>query len=550
MAIYHFSVQVISRSSGRSAVAAAAYRAGERLHDEQYGRTHDYSTKKVAERAIAAPDHAPAWAKNRELLWNAVEAAEKQKNAQLCREVNVALPRELTAAQQRELLSTFVSNQFVSRGMIADVAIHRDNPENPHAHIMLTMRPLNPDGTWGAKSRKEYVLDENGEKIKLKSGQYKSYKVPTTDWDKVETLETWRKEWANDVNRALERAGRAERIDHRSLEAQGSERLPSIHEGPHVRQMEQRGIQTDRGDLNRAVAEYNGLVVSLEAYRKEKDALTKQTAQKAPVEPVASSEKQVNVLIAKGKEIQGKVERADSDIRKIQERLRYYDEQQQRIADRNRLEKQIGELQQRGRGLLGLYNKNGKEIAELQRKIERLDERIQEHGRFAPSDREAADLQAQQKQLEQTKKELSGQFFAVRNKLKQLETGQEKTKTTQEKSDVTNDNKREGMTLRQAILKLKDHAAGIPTGYDERDLDKPLDKVKFSNRGGVEQLYYRLQDGTERSVLFQNVYMSNEQRSAVFDVIGAAANAVGRELQRQDPAAQRQMKKKRREMER
>lgn len=522
MAIYHFSAQVISRSQGRSAVAAAAYRAGERLEDERYGHTHDYTKKNVSERAIAAPENAPAWAKDRQQLWNAVEAAEKRKDAQLCREINVALPRELTAVQQRELLSTFVFTQFVSRGMIADVAIHRDNAENPHAHIMLTMREITPEG-FGKKVR---------------------------DWNDKELLETWRAEWANDANRALERAGHSDRIDHRSLEAQGSERLPTVHEGPHVRKMEQRGIQTDRGDLNRAVAEYNGLVVSLEAYRKEKDALVKETAEKAPVESVESREKQMAVLIAKGKEIKSKVERIDVDLHQIQERLRYYGEQQQRISERVRLEKQLNDMRQQGRSLFGLVNKNGKEIAELTRKIERLDERIQEHGRFVPSDQEAAQLQGQQQQLEQTKKELSGQFFAVRNKLKQLETGQEKTKITQEKSNVTNDNKREGMTLRQAILKLKDHATGIPTGYDERDLDKPLDKVKFSNRGGVEQLHYRLQDGTERSVLFQNVYMSNEQRSAVFDMIGAAANAMGRELTRHDPAAQRQMKKKRREMER
>lgn len=541
MAIYHFSAQVISRSSGRSVVAAAAYRAGERLVDERYGKTYDYTKKDVAERAIAAPDHAPSWVKNRELLWNAVEAAEKQKNAQLCREINIALPHELSAREQRELLSLYVSEQFVARGMIADVAIHRDNPENPHAHIMLTMRPLNPDGTWGAKSRKEYVLDENGEKIKLPSGQYKSYKVPTTDWDKVETLETWRAEWANYANRALERAGLAERIDHRSLEAQGSDRLPTVHEGVQVRQMERRGIQTDRGDLNRAVAEYNGLVVSLEAYRKEKDELVKEMAEKAPVEPVESREKQMSVLIAKAKEIKGKVEGIDTEIHGIKERLNYYAEQQQRISERTLLEKQLDELQQKGRSLFGLVNKNAKESAEIARKIERLGERIQEHRSFVPTDREAAELQAQQKQLEQTKKELSGQFYAVRNKVKQLEAEQEKS----------NDTARDGaLTLRQALSQLKDKTKGVPLHYLDTDLDKPLEKARFSNRDGVEKLHYRLQDGTERSVLFENVYMSATQRNAVFDMIGAATNAISRELKRNDPAAQRQMKKKRRDMER
>jgi hypothetical protein len=511
VAIYHFSVQVISRSQGRSAVAAAAYRAGERLKDERYGHTYDYTKKNVAERAIAAPENAPAWVKDRERLWNAVEAAEKRKDAQLCREINIALPRELTAWQQRKLVSAFVTEQFVKRGMIADVAIHRDNPENPHAHIMLTMREITPAG-FGKKVR---------------------------EWNDKELLETWRAEWANYANRALERAGYQERIDHRSLEAQGSDLLPTVHEGPHVRQMERRGIRTERGDLNRAVAEYNALVVSLEAYRKEKAALTKESAPAAVAEPTERNDKQIAVLTAKAQEIKREMERVDVELRRIQERLRYYAEQQQRIAERARLQKQIGELLQRGRGLLGLYNKNSKEMAELQRKMERLDERIQEHQRFTPTGQEAAQLQERQKQLEQTKKELSGQFFAVRNKVKQLETGQEKTSA-----------KSANMTLRQAIYALKDKATGIPTRYVEADLDKQLQAARFTNHGGVEQLHYRLQDGTERSVLFQNVYMSSAQRNAVFNMIGAAVNAMGRQLQRDDMARQRQMKKKRREMER
>lgn len=511
MAIYHFSVQVISRSQGRSAVAAAAYRAGERLQDERYGHTYDYTKKNVAEHAIAAPENAPAWVKDREQLWNAVEAAEKRKDAQLCREINIALPRELTALQQRELVSTFVAEQFVKRGMIADVAIHRDNPENPHAHIMLTMREITPAGF--------------GQKVR--------------EWNDKGLLEAWRAEWAHYANRTLERAGSQERIDHRSLEAQGSDLLPTVHEGPHVRQMERRGIRTDRGDLNRAVAEYNSLVVSLEAYRKEKDSLGKETAQKAPVAPVESTEKQIAVLIAKGKEIKGKIEHIDADLQQIREQLRYYGEQQQRINERARLEKQLSDIRQQGRGFFGLYNKNSKEIAELQRKIERLGERIQEHGRFAPTDREAVELQDQQKQFEQMRRELSGQFFAVRNKVEQLKTEQEKVETR------TN-----AATLRQVIVHLKDKATGVPVHYAEGDLDKWVEKARFTNRGGVEKLDYRLQDGTERSVLFQNLHMTSQQRDSIFDVIGAALKGIERAQQRDELDRQRQMKKKRRGMER
>lgn len=163
---------------------------------------------------------------------------------------------------------------YVKRGMVADVAIHRDDPGNPHAHIMLTMRPFNPDGTWGAKSKKECVLDKNGEKIKLKSGQYKSYKVAATDWDKPETLEAWREQWSKLANRYLEREGHTARIDHRSLEAQGiTDRLPTVHEGPTVREMEQRGVRTEVGQINRQVKEHNAAVLELQKYREEKAAL-------------------------------------------------------------------------------------------------------------------------------------------------------------------------------------------------------------------------------------------------------------------------------------
>ncbi|MEB8615822.1 MobQ family relaxase [Bacillus cereus] len=520
MAIYHFSTQVASRSAGRSAVAMAAYRSGERLIDERTGETKFYRREVQPETVILAPEHSPAWVKDRNRLWNEVEKSEKRKDSQLCREINVALPKEFSPELQKRVLLDYCQKQFVDRGMIVDVAIHRDDPNNPHAHIMLTMRDITPEG-FGKKNR-EWNPDFAFGKVQNAKGYV-----------------DWRAAWAEQVNQELERMGLTDRIDHRSLEAQGSDRLPTVHEGPDVREMERRGIQTDRGDLNRAVAEYNGLVVSLASYRKEKDTLEREAAPVVAVAPVESHEKQMAVLIQKGKEIKGKVERIDVDLQKVQERLQYYSEQQQRIADRNRLEKQIGELQQSGRGLLGLYNKNSKEIMELQRKAERLDERIQEHRSFAPSDREAVELQAKHKQLEQTKKELSGQFFAVRNKVKQLETGQEKMA-----------DRPGNMTLRQAIYSLKDKVVGVPMRYVEADLDKQLEKAKFSNRGGVEELHYRLQDGTERSVLFQNVFMNGAQRSAMFDIFSAAASAASKQLQHDDRARQQQMKKKRREMER
>lgn len=207
MAIYHASVKNISRSSGRSATGAAAYRSGEKIHDRTSGEVFDYTRKqRVGHTEILAPANAPAWMLNREELWNAVERSEKRKDARVAREFEVAIPRELNADQQRELVRGFVLEQFVERGMVADVCHHDTEGENPHAHIMLTTRTIDPDAPngFGKKNR---------------------------DWNRRELLQEWRSAWADHANRALEAAGRFERIDHRSLEAQGIDRLPQIHHG-------------------------------------------------------------------------------------------------------------------------------------------------------------------------------------------------------------------------------------------------------------------------------------------------------------------------------
>jgi hypothetical protein len=256
MAIYHLSAKVISRSSGRSAVAASAYRAGEKLTNERDGLTHDYTHKKeVDHKEILAPDHAPEWVKNREKLWNEVEKIEKQNNSQLAREIEVALPTELDRENQIELLRSYVNDNFVSKGMVADIAIHAKQ-ENPHAHIMLTMRPFEQDGTWGSKAKKEYLLDKNGDKIKTENGNYKSRKIASTDWDKKENLERWRESWASHVNLKLEREGIDQRIDHRSYQEQGLEKIPQVHLGA-AHKMEQRGIETELGNKNREIEEKN-----------------------------------------------------------------------------------------------------------------------------------------------------------------------------------------------------------------------------------------------------------------------------------------------------
>lgn len=262
MAIYHLSAKILSRSAGRSAVAAAAYRSGGRLRDDRTGRTYDFTRKHGVEHAeIVAPPRTPAWMLDRTELWNSVEKTEKRRDAQLAREIEVALPRELAAERRLSVVREFVRDEFVSQGMIADIAVHvgrsRDGREQPHAHVMLTTRMLTTEG-FGPKNR---------------------------DWNATERLERWRARWAENVNRELERAGRDERIDHRSLEAQRADaerqaaqaraacddraadahqaradmfdREPEPKLGPIASQMERLGTPSRRGDVRRDVEARN-----------------------------------------------------------------------------------------------------------------------------------------------------------------------------------------------------------------------------------------------------------------------------------------------------
>ncbi|MCG2841989.1 Ti-type conjugative transfer relaxase TraA [Sandaracinobacter sp. RS1-74] len=235
MAIYHFSVQVIGRASGRSAVAAAAYRAGERLHDERLDRDHDFTNKSgVVHSEILLPEGAPERFSDRETLWNEVEATEKRKDAQLSREVEFSIPREMTQAQGVELARDFAQAEFVERGMIADLNVHwdigADGLAKPHAHVMLTMREVNEQG-FGAKER---------------------------DWNRAELVEQWRERWADHVNTRLAELDIDARIDHRSLEAQGIGLEPQDKIGPAAQRMGERGLESERIEDHRAIAQRNG----------------------------------------------------------------------------------------------------------------------------------------------------------------------------------------------------------------------------------------------------------------------------------------------------
>ncbi|MFJ7640720.1 MobQ family relaxase [Peribacillus sp. NPDC097225] len=252
MAIYHFSAQVISRSKGQSAVAAAAYRSGERLTDERTGETKFYKREVEPETMILAPSHSPEWVHDRQQLWNEVEKAETRKNSQVAREINIALPRELSHQEQTELIRGYVQKEFVDQGMIADVAIHRDDQDNPHAHVMLATRKISEDG----------------------------FTVKNRDWNKKEWLLQWREQWAVHANQSLEREGMEDRITHESHEKRNLILFPTVHLGHVAHEMEKRGVQTDRGSINRDRQEYNRLVVNLQAYREEKKALEQEKARK------------------------------------------------------------------------------------------------------------------------------------------------------------------------------------------------------------------------------------------------------------------------------
>src|ERR1700761_204813 len=235
MAIYHLHVKVIGRKSGSSAVASAAYRSASRLRDERLDRSHDFSGKRgVVHSEVVLPENAPqAWS-DRERLWNDVEAFEVRKDAQLAREVEFAIPREMTQAQGIELARDFVRGEFVDRGMIADLNVHWDMAEDgmpkPHAHVMLTMR----------------AVDENGFGKKVR------------EWNRTEMVERWRRRWAEIANERLAELDIDARIDHRSLEAQGITLEPQSQIGAPAQRIKGEGLEADRAEMHRDIARGNG----------------------------------------------------------------------------------------------------------------------------------------------------------------------------------------------------------------------------------------------------------------------------------------------------
>ena len=241
IAIYHCNIGIVSRGKGKSAVAAAAYRSGEKITNEWDGMTHDYTRKRgVVHTEILLPPHAPPSFSDRAALWNSVELYEKAGNAQLAREIDAALPIELSREEQIRLVREYCSSQFVSRGMCVDFAIHDTGSGNPHCHIM-------------------------GERIRLPSGRYKTHKVDLTGWNDKGNALLWRKAWADLTNDFLERNGSPQRIDHRSNAERGIDEIPTVHMGVAACQMEKKGIATEKGELNRNIQKANRLIREIRA---------------------------------------------------------------------------------------------------------------------------------------------------------------------------------------------------------------------------------------------------------------------------------------------
>ena len=306
---------MVSRGAGRSAVAASAYLSCSRMLNEYDGAQHDYTRKQgLVWQAVFLPDMAPVEWQDREKLWNAVEETEKTKDSRLAREFVAALPIELSRQQQIALLQKFVREQFVAEGMCADVAVHDTDGHNPHAHILLTVRPLTETGAWQYKTEKEYLCVKGGEERGFTAAEFKSaqaegwekqyqYKVDkkkvymapsqaekcgyervskypkstkygrqnpiSARWNSEEHLLVWREAWATAANRCLELAGHAERIDHRSHAARGLEERPTAHEGVAAQALERRGILSDRCELNRQIKADNALLRELKAELKK-----------------------------------------------------------------------------------------------------------------------------------------------------------------------------------------------------------------------------------------------------------------------------------------
>ena len=418
MAIYHLEAKVVSRGAGRSAVAASAYLSCSRLYNDYDGIQHDYTKKQgLVWQQVFLPEYAPQGWQDREKLWNAVEEVETAKDSRLAREFVVALPIELSREQQIELLQTFIQEQFVSDGMCADAAIHDTDGHNPHAHILLTVRPLDEQGRWQYKTEKECLCMRNGEEqgftsaefraaqnegwekqYPYKVGKKKVYMVPSEAdaqglvradkhpkstrygrqnpiserWNSEEQLILWRAAWADAANRHLERYGHDERIDHRSNAARGLDELPTIHEGVTARALERKGMIADRCEINRQIKVDNALLRELKAAVKKLGQTVKNTL---PVIAEAMEKLRANMIVSRYqlRHIGRGRQRMKDYIHEVQPKLMRYTELVQEIRGKSKERKSLlAEKKETPFYLIPKQHELSRRIAELTEELEEL----------------------------------------------------------------------------------------------------------------------------------------------------------------------------------
>ena len=418
MAIYHLEAKVVSRGAGRSAVAASAYLSCSHLYNDYDGIQHDYTKKQgLVWQEVFLPAMAPPEWKDREQLWNAVEEVETAKGSRLAREFVVALPIELSRTEQIELLQEFIREQFVSDGMCADAAIHDTDGHNPHAHILLTVRPLDEQGRWQYKTEKEYLCMRNGEErgftaaefraaqnegwekqYPYKAGKKKVYMTPSAAeaqglvradkhpkstrygrqnpiserWNSEEQLAVWRAAWADATNRHLERYGHDERIDHRSNAARGLDEQPTIHEGVTARALERKGMIADRCEINRQIKADNAFLRELKAAVKKLGQAVKNTL---PAIAEAMEKLRANMIVFRyqlGHIGRGR-QRMKDYIHTVQPKLVRYTELVQEIRGKSKERKSLlAEKKEIPFYLIPKQHELSRRIAELTEELEEL----------------------------------------------------------------------------------------------------------------------------------------------------------------------------------
>ena len=418
MAIYHLEAKVVSRGAGRSAVAASAYLSCSRLYNDYDGIQHDYTKKQgLVWQQVFLPEYAPQEWKDREKLWNAVEEVETAKDSRLAREFVVALPIELSREQQIELLQDFIREQFISDGMCADAAIHDTDGHNPHAHILLTVRPLDEQGKWQYKTEKEYLCMKNGEErgftaaefrtaqnegwekqYPYKVGKKKVYMTPSAAeaqgfvradkhpkstrygrqnpiserWNSEEQLAVWRAAWADATNRHLERYGHDERIDHRSNAARGLDEQPTIHEGVTARALERKGVIADRCEINRQIKADNALLRELKAAVRKLGQAVKNTL---PAIAEAMEKLRANMIVFhyQLRHIGRGRQRMNDYIHAVQPKLVRYTELVQEIRSKSKERKSLlTEKKETPFYLIPKQHELSRRIAELTEELEEL----------------------------------------------------------------------------------------------------------------------------------------------------------------------------------